>query len=328
MRSLRVLWAGPVPPSGGGVAQHGARVVAALAALGHDVRVEPWMARRVRNAAQARIRAVRIRRWMDTVPAPDVVVIPWVSPVQAAAFTVLLDCVAAPVVGVVHNARPHEAQLGDAEITRAVLGRLTGLVVHSEAVAAEVAALGVGRPVAVVAHPPNLDLVPTPLPPPPLSLLFFGTIRPYKGVEAAAAAVAADGRWHLTVAGEPWISVDDLSGPRVHVDAGYVPDVDVPALFARHHAVVVPYLTASQSGVVPLALAAGRPVLATDAGGLAEQVRDGVDGVVVAGAGWEALARGLERLTAGLPGLAAEAARCPVPAWRDVGLAVVDAMGA
>ena len=61
---------------------------------------------------------------------------------------------------------------------------------------------------------------------------------------------------------------------------------------------VLPYLEASQSGVIPAAFAAGRPVVVTPVDGLVEQVRDGVNGVVAGAATAEALADALRRLAA------------------------------
>ena len=59
-------------------------------------------------------------------------------------------------------------------------------------------------------------------------------------------------------------------------------DAEVVALFASHHVVLAPYRSASQSGIVPLARSAGRLVVATKVGGLAEGFSEGIDGELAA----------------------------------------------
>lgn len=78
--------------------------------------------------------------------------------------------------------------------------------------------------------------------------------------------------------------------PGVALRAGWLPEAELARLVASADAVVLPYREASQSGVAPLAHAAGVPVVATPVGGLAEQVRDGVDGVLARAVSAEALA--------------------------------------
>ncbi len=63
--------------------------------------------------------------------------------------------------------------------------------------------------------------------------------------------------------------------PGVTVEPRWVPDSEIAGLVAAARAVVLPYREASQSGVLPIALALGVPVVATDVGGLAEQMGGG-----------------------------------------------------
>jgi glycosyltransferase involved in cell wall biosynthesis len=166
----------------------------------------------------------------------------------------------------------------------------------------------------------------------------FGHVRSYKGIDLVLEAMQlldAEGlTTTLTVAGqfwqpvEPWEhAVADLGlADRVQLRDGYVPDVALDPLFAEHHLVVTPYRTASQSGVVPLAAAAGRPSIVTPVGGLPEQVVDGVDGVVADAVTAAALAGAIARAANDLDRLA-EGALAMTTTWEDVGTAVLRAGG-
>jgi glycosyltransferase involved in cell wall biosynthesis len=81
--------------------------------------------------------------------------------------------------------------------------------------------------------------------------------------------------------------------PGVKLRTGWLPEAEMARLVASADAVVLPYREASQSGVAPLAHAAGVPVVATPVGGLAEQLQDGIDGVLARAVTPEALAEAM-----------------------------------
>ncbi len=81
--------------------------------------------------------------------------------------------------------------------------------------------------------------------------------------------------------------------PGVEVRSGWLAEEDMARLVAEADAVVLPYREASQSGITPLAHGFGVPVVVTPVGGLAEQVRDGLDGIVARTVTAEALAEAL-----------------------------------
>src|SRR5262249_35499355 len=107
-------------------------------------------------------------------------------------------------------------------------------------------------------------------------LLFFGTIRPNKGLHVLLRALESLPNCDLTVAGEAdeagyHEQVRKLAARfpagRIEMLDHYVAEGELPALFERSHLVVLPYtFFASQSGVLHQALAFGRPVVATDVG--------------------------------------------------------------
>ncbi len=120
-------------------------------------------------------------------------------------------------------------------------------------------------------------------PPDACNLLFFGLIRPGKGLEDLVDAfgrIPADEieDYWLTVVGETWEGWDlplerIANSPyrdRISVVNRYVSDVEVDEFFGGADAVVLPYRQSSQSGVLHIAMAYGLPVVANRVGGLAE----------------------------------------------------------
>lgn len=136
-------------------------------------------------------------------------------------------------------------------------------------------------------------------------LLFFGLVRPYKGLDVLLRALAlGPAGVELTVAGEFWGGtkateqlVDELDlGDRVELRPGYVAAAKVPALFAAADALVLPYRSGTASQNVDLAHLYGLPVVATTVGTLSTAVRDGVDGLLVPPDDVQAMAGALRRL--------------------------------
>jgi glycosyltransferase involved in cell wall biosynthesis len=123
----------------------------------------------------------------------------------------------------------------------------------------------------------------------PVRFLFFGVIRPYKGIDELAAAFSSlirEGkRVHLTVAGEVWADsepalkiIRGTGENNYEILSGYIPDDQVRDLFAQADVVVAPYRRASASGPVNLAMEAGLPLVTTTVPALQEacQHYDGV----------------------------------------------------
>lgn len=122
----------------------------------------------------------------------------------------------------------------------------------------------------------------------PRHLLFFGRILPYKGLSLlleAFSQIAEEQDLELTVAGRGELDPKAralLNHPRIHWHNRWIPEDEVARFFQAADVVVVPYLEASQSGVVASAHGMGLPVVVTPVGGLREQVRHGVTGLVAA----------------------------------------------
>lgn len=216
-----------------------------------------------------------------------------------------------------HTALP-AAVRGEQALTRTLLARADTVIVHSAAQAAQARALAPEVPIVIARMPPHLpaatpalkdllaersvDLAPGP---PKTRLLFFGVVRPDKGLDLLLQALARTPEHvTLTVAGEftagPAAARELIAalglGTRVTLRPGYVPAAELPALFAAADALVLPYREATGSQNVLLAFSFGVPVIATTAGALAEAVRDGVDGLTCAPGDVDDLARALNQI--------------------------------
>lgn len=207
------------------------------------------------------------------------------------------------VICVFDNVIPHEKRPFDRFLTRYFLRSLDGAVVMSQSVMVDLEKAGSRLPVLCTHHPVydtygnrisreealnklNLD-------PDYRYLLFFGFIRPYKGLDLLLEAMA-DSRLRkrkirLIVAGEfyesdvPYREIIDKNGiaDRVILENRFIRNDEIPAFFSLADMVVQPYKSASQSGVTQIAYHFEKPMLVTDTGALKEMVVDGKSGYVV-----------------------------------------------
>lgn len=134
------------------------------------------------------------------------------------------------------------------------------------------------------------------------TLLFFGRISPYKGLDILLDAyrdLSKDANLRLCIVGagnlRPYLQ-QLQSLPRVEVVNRWIRDEEVGHFFRQADIVVLPYTSASQSGVVAIAAAFGMPVVATKVGGLPEQIEDKVSGLLVNPGSSNELADALEFL--------------------------------
>lgn len=124
-------------------------------------------------------------------------------------------------------------------------------------------------------------------------LLFFGFVRKYKGLqyllEAMKLLKERDFKVQLWVVGDFGEDKDEYVEQirtfeiedQVQMVQGYVPDDEVEKYFAASDLVVLPYLSATQSGIVQIAFGFEKPVLVTEVGGLPDVVTNGKTGYVV-----------------------------------------------
>ncbi|MFH1559937.1 MAG: glycosyltransferase family 4 protein [Chloroflexota bacterium] len=142
-------------------------------------------------------------------------------------------------------------------------------------------------------------------------VLFFGVIKPYKGLDVLIAALSnlpedVLQKCRLVIAGMPFMDVEPLQrqaaelgvNERITWDLRYIPDEEVWSYFAEAAVAVFPYREIDQSGAFHIAIEFEKPLIATDIGGFPEFVTDGVDGYLVPAENTVALAHALERVLA------------------------------
>jgi len=120
-------------------------------------------------------------------------------------------------------------------------------------------------------------------------ILFFGLLRPYKGIETLLAAFRRLSGAELWIVGNPRMDVEPLralaaAAPgRVRFVTRFVDDAEIPAIFRRADVVALPYLDAEHSGVLYTGLAFGKPMVVSAVGGFPEVAAAGAARLVPPG---------------------------------------------
>jgi glycosyltransferase involved in cell wall biosynthesis len=220
---------------------------------------------------------------------------------------VLLRAFPRALVLTAHDVLPREPRPAQRAAQRRLYDRVDAVVVHSEhgrgrlvdelGVPAEKVSViphGVLRPAGEEGLPPGLAAVEGPV------VLFFGLLRPYKGLDVLLEAWRGIEGAELWVVGMPRMDTSALraAAPRgVRFLERFVPDAQVAALFRRADLAVLPYREIDQSGVLFTALGAGTPLVLSAVGGFPEVAAAGAAELVAPGDP-AALHATLERLLA------------------------------
>jgi glycosyltransferase involved in cell wall biosynthesis len=197
-----------------------------------------------------------------------------------------------PTVLTAHDLLPREPRTGQVWAQRRLFEAVDALVVHSHYGRGQlVDRLGVpAAKVHVIHHgsfehltrqagelplPSELDTVEAPV------VLFFGLLRPYKGIEVLLEAWRGITDAELWIVGRPRMPLAPLrarAGAAVRFVPRFVSDAELPAYFRRAAIVVLPYSRTErfdQSGVLATALAFGKPLVVSDVGGFGEVAQTG-----------------------------------------------------
>ena len=251
--------------------------------------------------------------------APDLLIFKYWIPFFGPCFGTIARSVrrnnSSRVICICDNVLPHERRPFDVAFTRYAFRAVDGFIVQSDAVERDLNAFWKGAKYRNVPHP-VYTLFGQPIDKEkarnalgitaPRVLLFFGYLRKYKGLDVLFDAVARlprDLGIHVIVAGEFY---DDPRGylrqlkalqieDRVTLRSDYLPNEEIPIYFSAADAVVLPYRSATQSGIAQIAYNFNTPVIATDVGGLSEVVRDDFTGLVVPPENPDALAQAITR---------------------------------
>jgi glycosyltransferase involved in cell wall biosynthesis len=201
-----------------------------------------------------------------------------------------------PVVLTAHDLLPREPRPGQARAQRRLYERVAAVVTHSQYGRRLLTGIGVApEKVHVIHHGAlahqNAAHPPAPLPPelPEVEVpvvLFFGLLRPYKGLGTLLEAWGGVEGAELWIVGRPMMSLEplrSLASPSVRFVPRFVSDAELSALFNRADLVVLPYSRTErldQSGVLATALAFGCASVVSDVGGLPEVAATGAARVV------------------------------------------------
>ena len=246
------------------------------------------------------------------------VVIAWWTVFWAPCFSFIasrLERRGVRVVFLCHNCFDHDSSFMKSSVARRVLSGRSAFIAQSSEDATTLRKLTPSAEVSVYPHP-VFNQFPAPQKTLPrrarLELLFFGFVRPYKGldvlVEAMELLKAED--VFLTVAGEWWSKDAELRGAiaragRIELIDRYIPEADAADLFCRADVVVLPYRSATASGIVSLSYHYGKPVIASRVGGLPDVVDDGASGRLVPPGDPDALAAAIRGFLGAPPASAA-----------------------
>lgn len=236
---------------------------------------------------------------------PDMVLMKYWTPFMAPCFGAIARIArgngVTRVICQIDNVEPHEHHIVDRPFNRYFLGAVDGFVYMSEQVHGELKAY-TSAPMLFSPHPmfenfgEAVDRAEAcrrlGLDPDIRYMLFFGLIRDYKGLDLLlrAWASARPEGYRLIVAGEfyasreKYVSIIDESGLRdeVALHDRFIPDEEVRYYFSAADCLVLPYRSATQSGVTQIAYNFSLPMIVTDVGGLPEIVPDGRTGLVCA----------------------------------------------
>ncbi len=240
---------------------------------------------------------------------PDLVIFQWLHPYFAPCYSIICGLLKnTKVLFMCHNVFPHERFPLDEKLTRMTLKKGDIFTVHAQSDADDLKSILPDVPMTTTVHPAYnffkqkdmskeearkiLDIKDD-----ENVLLFFGLVREYKGLKHLLNALGQikkedpDNKRKLRLLIE-----GDFAGGRpeydeminnlgiaelIDINDGHIPISEVEKFFAASDLVVLPYESATQSGVIQVAYSFDKPVLATKVGGLPDVVFDGETGYIV-----------------------------------------------
>ena len=332
---MRVVVLGPMQPYRGGIAHHTTAMFDALRARSEAMAVSytrlypSWLypGSNTKESDKAELSDPECYYLLDSINpmtwgrvtkhicsfSPDLIVIPWWTFFLAPCLGQIARKLRSRGIHVrflCHNVSDHSPRLWKAFLTRCALRSGSSYIVQSHAEADQLRGELGAVAVAICPHPVESNFPPPSVDLPrraKLEALFFGLVRPYKGVEDLINAVdqLSDADIMLTIAGEVWAEKDQLESlvanstatKKIELVLRYIDDQEAANMFARSDVVVLPYRSVTGSGVLGNAWHFGKPVVASDLGSLKELVSPGETGWLVPPSNPELLAETLKGIT-------------------------------
>lgn len=307
---MRITLIGPVYPYRGGIAhfttrlaEHARQADHALQLVSFSSQYPRWLYPGASDRepgspppdlnAHYTLSALNPLRWVATAHliqrhSPQVAIFQWWTPFWGPAFgttVAVLRRQQIPITFIIHNVLPHERKPFDAVLTRQVLSMASRLIVMSQNELDRLHALGRFSDVRLT-QLPVFDMFPGThltapearqvlgLPATATVLLFFGLVRPYKGLAYAIDALAhLDDNFHLLIAGEFWEDPNQYHAQiarlnlttRVTILNRYISNEEVAVVFKAADVFLAPYLRTSQSAAAKTAIARDLPIVASPA---------------------------------------------------------------
>jgi glycosyltransferase involved in cell wall biosynthesis len=318
---MKIAFIGPFPPFRGGIAQFSMRLFETMKSgfPEHDFvpisfrrlypsilfpgtsQLEPETSRRPIEALPL-IDSTNPFRWISArdylnKSGFDWIIVQWWHPFFAPSLLASIPG-RIPCAAVCHNVIPHESFPFANRLSARFMNRMKRLIVHSGTDLQDASGLDLGASILKLYHPiydqynrpeitretarKHLDYSDS-----VRLILFFGLVRPYKGVTDLIRAMnSLPEDVLLLIAGECYEDRNEILkvitslglSSRIRWVDEFVPDEDVSIYFNASDIVVLPYRKATQSGVAQIALSFDRVLVLTDTGGLSELVDPGSTG--------------------------------------------------
>ena len=322
---------GPAHPFSGGIAQHTSRLALELELRGHQVLVESWSHQYPRflyrgeskvperepeigipSSLRSELKWFSPMSWLRAgrrLASAEIVVINVPTPFHVVPYRVMRFATknTPRFVAILHNVLPHESGFFANMFARLISKIADVFVVHGPNSRTE--AVRVGVPQRFIEELP----LPSPWPnrqpgrnhlrksPEHVEALFFGTVRPYKGLSLLIEAVGRVPGIGLTIAGKFWESpapylrqIETLNlSDRVTVVNDYISSQRFDTIFGDADFLVMPYVRGTGSIVSELAFSYGLPVISTSAGDISNSVDSGITGLVIPPGDLESLVEAL-----------------------------------
>lgn len=247
--------------------------------------------------------------------SPDILIIPYWMSFLAPAFGTTLRLISKKikVISLVHNAIPHEKHFFDTYFAKYFFCRCSAFIVMSEVVKNDLLSLIPRAKTILLSHPiydqykerysKNDACLKLGIKSEKKNILFFGLIRDYKGLDLLIEAMDfLNEDYQLIIAGEcygEFNKYQDLIDKsrlkdNIIVFEQYIPDEMVTDLFSASDLLVLPYRSATQSGVVAMAYQLEMPMVATSVGALGSTIQDAKTGFVVSDIDSKSISEGIK----------------------------------